>query len=273
MLSSSSSSANSPPKMASSKALMEFFQPAKRLKITPSSSETLIPKLTVSSPCHSAAGEGDKTHSPSSLTLEQKTRIEFNKSLARSKRNLRICTERVSKSKGIPNFWDFVKLEELLVEGTWLEALTGEFQKPYAKNLCKFVEQEVRASVPIYPPQYLFFNALNSTPFNGVKVVILGQDPYHGLGQAMGLAFSVPEGVKVPSSLVNIFKELKQDLGCTIPSHGNLERWAVQVQIAILFINIHVHAFVPSFRVLKGTGKLKPVCKNAGKHLQVEANT
>lgn len=122
-----------------------------------------------------------------------------------------------------------VKLEELLVEQTWLEALPGELQKPYAKNLCKFVGQEMSSSIPIYPPPYLIFNTLNSTTFDNVRVVIIGQDPYHGPGQAMGLAFSVPQGVKVPSSLVNIFKELEQDLGCSIPSHGNLERWAVQV--------------------------------------------
>lgn len=75
----------------------------------------------------------------------------------------------------------------------------------------------------------MIFNALNSTPFDRVKAVIIGQDPYHGPGQAMGLSFSVPEGVKIPSSLVNIFKELEKDLGYSIPSHGNLEPWAIQV--------------------------------------------
>lgn len=135
----------------------------------------------------------------------------------------------------------YVNLEELLVEETWLEALPGELQKPYVKNLCKFLQVEtscaagtgsVREPV-IYPPQHLIFNALNSTPFDRVKAVILGQDPYHGPGQAMGLAFSVPEGIKLPSSLANIFKELKQDLGCSIPSHGNLERWSAQVLILV----------------------------------------
>ncbi|XP_042483988.1 uracil-DNA glycosylase, mitochondrial [Macadamia integrifolia] len=224
--------------MASSKPLTEFFQPAKRLKVLPSS-ETLSSKSIISSLCHTSASDPDKTddgclrsNSPSSLTVEQKTRIEFNKSLARWKRNLRICTERVSKSKddGV----DYLKLEGLLVEETWLEALPGELEKPYAKNLCKFVESELRGSVPIYPPSHLIFNALHSTPFDRLKVVILGQDPYHGPGQAMGLAFSVPEGVKAPSSLVNIFKDLQQDLGCSIPSHGNLERWAIQ---GVLLLN------------------------------------
>lgn len=116
------------------------------------------------------------------------------------------------------------------MDETWLEALPGEFQKPYALSLCKFVETEICGSgAPVYPPPSLIFNALNSTPFDRVKVVILGQDPYHGPGQAMGLSFSVPEGVKIPPSLLNIFKELRQDLACSIPSHGNLEKWAVQV--------------------------------------------
>ncbi|CAN1297665.1 Uracil-DNA glycosylase, mitochondrial, partial [Linum perenne] len=116
------------------------------------------------------------------------------------------------------------------VEETWQEALPGELQKPYAKTLCSFVESEIHGGgVPVYPPQHLVFNALNTTPFDRVKVVIIGQDPYHGPGQAMGLSFSVPEGVKSPSSLVNIFKELKQDVGCSVPSHGNLEKWAIQV--------------------------------------------
>ena len=123
-----------------------------------------------------------------------------------------------------------MKLEELVVEDTWLTALPSELNKPYAVNLSKFVESEISGGgVPIYPPTHLIFNALNSTPFDRVKAVILGQDPYHGPGQAMGLSFSVPEGVKVPSSLVNIFKELHKDVGCSIPSHGNLEKWAVQV--------------------------------------------
>lgn len=123
------------------------------------------------------------------------------------------------------------------MEETWLEALPSELQKPYAKTLSKFVENEIcGGAFPIYPPTHLIFNALNSTPFDRVKAVILGQDPYHGPGQAMGLSFSVPEGVKVPSSLVNIFKELHHDLGCSIPSHGNLEKWAVQVFFIIIFL-------------------------------------
>lgn len=120
------------------------------------------------------------------------------------------------------------------MEDSWLDALAGELQKPYAKNLCKFLEREMGGSIPIYPPPFLIFNALHSTPFDRVKVVIIGQDPYHGPGQAMGLSFSVPDGIKLPPSLLNIFKELHKDVGCSIPSHGNLERWAVQ---GVLLLN------------------------------------
>ncbi|XP_057962899.1 uracil-DNA glycosylase, mitochondrial isoform X2 [Malania oleifera] len=230
--------------MASSKSLMDnLLRPAKRIKASSHSQITLPKLLSVSSlsstssdvPQNNSLGSSPPSPTPSSpsgLTDQQKLRIELNRSLAKSKRNVRICSEKVSKSKaeGV-----FVGLEELLVEETWLEALPGELRKPYAKNLCKFVEREVcGGNGPIYPPLPLIFNALNSTPFDRVKVVIIGQDPYHGPGQAMGLAFSVPEGVKMPSSLVNIFKELQKDLGCSIPSHGNLERWAIQ---GVLLLN------------------------------------
>ncbi|OMO60718.1 Uracil-DNA glycosylase [Corchorus capsularis] len=201
----------------SSKTITDFFQanpgPAKRQKLSSPSDHQPPPSVAI--------------------TAEQKSRMELNKCMAKSKRNLKICSQKVSESKVEGS--GYVKLDELLVEETWLEALPGELQKPYATTLCKFVEREISSgSVPIYPPQHLIFNALNSTPFDRVKAVIIGQDPYHGPGQAMGLSFSVPEGVKVPSSLVNIFKELKQDLGCSIPSHGNLEKWAHQ---GILLLN------------------------------------
>ncbi|XAR63986.1 Uracil-DNA glycosylase [Bertholletia excelsa] len=233
--------------MATSKTLMEFFQPAKRIKKDPPGPSPpkiplTVPKLTntiaYSSPCNSAATNNICTPtSPSTgLTAEQESRIEFNKFLAKSRRNLKICLDRVCKAPSEGS--DLLKLEQLLVEETWLEALDGEFQKPYAKNLCAFVDREICGggdnSVPIYPPLHLIFNAFNTTPFDRVKAVIIGQDPYHGPGQAMGLAFSVPEGVKVPSSLVNIYKELNQDLCCKVPSHGNLERWAVQ---GVLLLN------------------------------------
>ncbi|GER39219.1 uracil dna glycosylase [Striga asiatica] len=182
----------------------------------------------------SATSDGPlSSSSAAAISSDQKQRIEFNRALALSKRNFKICSDKLSKSdaSGVP----YVKLEELLVEDTWLKVLAGELQKPYAKKLCSFVENEIyHGSIPIYPPQHLIFNALNTTPFDRVKAVIIGQDPYHGPGQAMGLSFSVPDGVKVPSSLLNIYKELHQDLGCSIPAKGNLERWAVQ---GVLLLN------------------------------------
>ncbi|KAJ8525988.1 hypothetical protein K7X08_037207 [Anisodus acutangulus] len=171
---------------------------------------------------------------PKDVTSEQKSRMELNRSLAKAKRNLKLCSHKISNLNTNGEGVGYVKLQELLVEETWLEALPGEFQKPYAENLCKFVEKEISGGVPIYPPQHLIFSALNTTSFDRVKAVIIGQDPYHGPGQAMGLSFSVPKGVKVPSSLMNIYKELKQDLGCSIPLHGNLEQWAVQ---GVLLLN------------------------------------
>lgn len=112
------------------------------------------------------------------------------------------------------------------IDQEWLEVLNDEFQKDYFKDIKQFLVKEKQNSETIYPPGPLIFNAFNRTPFSKVKVVILGQDPYHGPGQAHGLCFSVPEGVKPPPSLVNIFKELKDDIGLPIPASGNLEKWA-----------------------------------------------
>lgn len=229
--------------MAPPKTLLDLFQrPSKRLRASsPSSPSSPSSSLPVAKSLSAAPDGGDGTtssSSPSDLTPAQKSRIQLNKLLAKSRRNLKICSDRISRSKA--EGAGYVKLEELLVEETWLKALPGELQKPYAKNLCKFLQAEASSAAGdvkghvIYPPQHLIFNALNSTSFDRVKAVILGQDPYHGPGQAMGLAFSVPEGIKLPSSLANIFKELKQDLGCSIPSHGNLERWSTQ---GVLLLN------------------------------------
>ncbi|KAJ7524391.1 hypothetical protein O6H91_17G003200 [Diphasiastrum complanatum] len=157
---------------------------------------------------------------------DEQIRLEINNAVTNAQNNRRICEERVIKSqgKGLP----YPSISELLVEESWLGALQGEFDKPYIKKLCEFVTEESKGSVPIYPPPAQIFNALNSCPLDKVKVVIIGQDPYHGPGQAMGLCFSVPVGVKVPPSLINIYKEIQQDVGCTIPSHGNLEKWVQQ---------------------------------------------
>lgn len=113
------------------------------------------------------------------------------------------------------------------IEASWLQALSDEFDKPYFFDLKSFLVEE-KKSHQVYPPGPLMFNAFNHTPFDRVKVVILGQDPYHGAGQAHGLSFSVPNGVKPPPSLVNIFKEIETDLGIALSSSGNLEQWADQ---------------------------------------------
>jgi uracil-DNA glycosylase len=116
---------------------------------------------------------------------------------------------------------------DVKIEPSWKELLKEEFEKPYFKQLTDFVKQEYKTTT-VYPPPALIFNAFNHCPFKNVRVVILGQDPYHGAGQAHGLCFSVNDGVRPPPSLQNIFKELHDDLGTPIPSSGNLERWADQ---------------------------------------------
>ncbi|MBR5970619.1 MAG: uracil-DNA glycosylase [Lachnospiraceae bacterium] len=119
------------------------------------------------------------------------------------------------------------------ITGDWQAALAGEFKKPYYKELYTFVKQEYASRV-IYPPSEELFNALHFTPLKEVKVLILGQDPYHEPGQAHGLCFSVKQGVKIPPSLVNIYQELHEDTGFEIPAHGNLESWARQ---GVLLLN------------------------------------
>lgn len=111
------------------------------------------------------------------------------------------------------------------IESSWYEVLKQEFEEPYFYEIKSFLIQEKRQYI-VYPPSQLIFNAFNLTPFDKVKVVILGQDPYHNIGQAHGLAFSVPNGIMPPPSLKNIFKELQSDIGMPIPTNGNLESWA-----------------------------------------------
>ena len=113
------------------------------------------------------------------------------------------------------------------IEVGWLQALGEEFDKDYFTNLKQFLLNE-RSQYTVYPSGNRIFAAFDFTPFDKVKVVILGQDPYHGEGQANGLCFSVADGVRQPPSLINVFKELKTDLGCAIPASGNLEKWAKQ---------------------------------------------
>jgi len=120
------------------------------------------------------------------------------------------------------------------LESSWLKVLKDEFEKPYMKNLSVFLNNEKKNNKIIYPPGSKIFNALNLTPFNSVKVIILGQDPYHGQNQANGLSFSVEIGNKIPPSLQNIFKELNSDLNILPSQHGDLSNWAKQ---GVLLLN------------------------------------
>ena len=117
---------------------------------------------------------------------------------------------------------------EVRIEPGWKAQLRPEFSKPYFAQIKYFLGEEKSQGKIIYPPGPLIFNAFEKTPFDKVRVVILGQDPYHGPGQAMGLCFSVPEQIAVPASLKNIYKELNRDIGFTIPQHGNLTSWTQQ---------------------------------------------
>lgn len=119
------------------------------------------------------------------------------------------------------------------IESTWRQVLSPEFEKPYFLRLTEFVRREYRVTT-CYPPGKLIFNAFNLCPFDQVKVVLIGQDPYHEPGQAVGLCFSVNDGIPYPPSLQNIFKEIQADLGEAVPSTGNLTRWAKQ---GVLLLN------------------------------------
>ncbi len=119
-------------------------------------------------------------------------------------------------------------MSNVKIEAGWKAALAGEFEQPYFEAIASFLRSEKAAGKVVYPPGGLIFNAFDSTPFDQVKVVILGQDPYHNPGEAMGLCFSVPRGVKVPPSLVNIYKELQADLGIPATGHGDLSSWTRQ---------------------------------------------
>lgn len=115
---------------------------------------------------------------------------------------------------------------EVKIESSWKRILQAEFEKPYFTNLVEFLKKEKESGKTIYPPGPQIFNAFEQCPFDKVRVVILGQDPYHQPGQAMGLSFSVPKGVPLPASLKNIYKEIKSDLNVKMPDHGDLTEWA-----------------------------------------------
>lgn len=120
------------------------------------------------------------------------------------------------------------------IEESWKQALAAEFIAPYFADIRKFLVETMKAGHKVYPPGSLIFNAFNKTPFDRVRVVILGQDPYHNPGEAMGLSFSVPKGVRIPPSLVNIYREIRTELGYEIPAHGDLSGWAEQ---GVLMLN------------------------------------
>jgi uracil-DNA glycosylase len=126
------------------------------------------------------------------------------------------------------------KASNVQIEAGWKAVLADEFEQPYFAAIKSFLLAERQAGKVIYPPGPLIFNAFNKTPFDTVKVVILGQDPYHNPGEAMGLSFSVPQSVRVPPSLVNIYKEITRDLGAAPPGHGDLSHWAEQ---GVLLLN------------------------------------
>lgn len=123
---------------------------------------------------------------------------------------------------------------EVKIEPSWKAVLKQEFSKPYFLQVATHLKTEKATGATVYPPGQLIFNAFNTTPFDQLKVVILGQDPYHGAGQAMGLSFSVPDNISIPPSLGNIYKELQKDIGIPIPKTGNLTAWAKQ---GVLLLN------------------------------------
>lgn len=134
----------------------------------------------------------------------------------------------------------FVKIEK-----SWADALKDEFEKEYFQKITSYLKHEIASGIVVYPKGGNIFKAFDSTPLNRVKVVILGQDPYHGEGQAHGLSFSVQEGVHQPPSLQNIFKELRDDLGIPLPNTGNLELWA-QRGVFLLNSVLTVRAGLPA---------------------------
>ena len=139
---------------------------------------------------------------------------------------------------------------DVKIEESWKEQLKDEFEKDYFVKLTDFVRNEYRTK-QIFPPAKFIFNAFDHTPFDKVKVVILGQDPYHNDGQAHGLSFSVPDGIQTPPSLVNIFKEINQDIGAPIPQSGNLTRWANQ-GVMLLNATLTVQAHTAGSHQKKG---------------------
>lgn len=138
-----------------------------------------------------------------------------------------------------------IELDKIKIDPSWKGVLKDEFLSPYFLEIKKKLLSEIKNKKIIYPPLKFIFNAFNLTPFDEVKVVILGQDPYHGLNQAMGLSFSVPKGVKIPPSLRNIFKELNLEFGYNLPQNGDLTPWAKQ-GVLLLNASLSVEANMPN---------------------------
>jgi len=143
---------------------------------------------------------------------------------------------------------------EPIIEQSWKSILQEQFQSEYFSELKQFLIKEKKSCKTVYPPGKMIFSAFDLTPFENANVVLLGQDPYHGAGQAHGLCFSVPDGVRPPPSLGNIFKEMKADLGIPIPQNGNLQKWALQ-GVLLLNATLTVRANTPGSHQQKGWEK------------------
>ncbi|CAD7700536.1 unnamed protein product [Ostreobium quekettii] len=177
----------------------------------------------------------------SALSAAQKQNILVNKNMALA---------RQAVASAVKN-GQHPELRSLLVEETWKSRLSKEFGMPYFAKLQGFVHKEWSSTTKIFPPSHTLFNALNSCPFESVKVVIIGQDPYHGENQAMGLCFSVSKEEKIPPSLRNMYKELHGDVGCSIPDHGDLSKWARQ-GVVLLNAVLTVRAHEPNSHAKQG---------------------
>jgi uracil-DNA glycosylase len=221
------------------RGIQSFFAPvAKKPKATeaveppPAPVSNAVGASPAKSPGKNASKRPAETAGPGDgLTEAQRQRAELNKQVAMSKQLQRKATEVWEAAR---NAGETPDLDALLVEQTWRDILEGEFKKEYMSSLKSFLKREWNSGAKVFPAPGNIFRAFNTCPMERVKVVILGQDPYHDDGQAMGLSFSVPRGWKVPSSLQNIFKELGTDLGCSKPTHGDLDKWATQ---GVLMLN------------------------------------
>lgn len=233
--------------MAGQKRIENFFtknHEAKRLKATDDGqADAVAPSSAPPAPETTTTGEPSlNTQSTSSTDVHTLQLATLQQLRAHANRNCALAKQvviRAEQAGSIP------LLADLLVEPTWRSLLEDQLTKSYFRNLETFVQGEWSSGKLVFPPKDSIFRALNSVPVDKVRVVILGQDPYHDLGQAQGLSFSVPQGKPLPSSLRNIYKELKEDLGCPLAPHGCLEKWAHQGVLllnAVLTVRAHAAA-------------------------------